>query len=196
MKMTETFEVSQSPDRVWDLFQDVPSLSRCLPGAELTADLGNGEYEGQVGVKLGPMTANFEGKATVIADAATRSGTITGKGTDKRGGSVGQVKIDYSINAADDGGTQVTVDGDVQLSGAAAQFGRTGLIKSMSEKLIGEFVACIEAQLSAETDEEATEVRAAEVKGISLLFSSLWAIVVRFVKRLVGRSDADSHDAG
>ena len=65
------------------------------------------------------MTANFEGKATVTADAATRSGTINGKGADKRGGSVGRVKIDYAINAADGGGTHVTVDGDVQLSGAA-----------------------------------------------------------------------------
>ena len=65
----------------------------------------------------------------------------------------------------------------------------------MSEKLIGEFVACIEAKLSAETVEEATEVRAAEVKGVSLLFTSLSAIVVRFFKRIVGRGDADSHDA-
>ena len=92
MKITEMIQVAQSPDSVWELFQDVPSLSRCLPGAELTADLGDGNYEGTVGAKLGPMTANFEGTCTVTPDAETRTCTISGKGADKRGGSVGTLR--------------------------------------------------------------------------------------------------------
>ena len=191
MKITEVIQVAESPDNVWDLFQDVPSLSRCLPGAELTADLGDGKYEGTVGVKLGPMTANFEGTCTVTPDAEMRTCTISGKGADKRGGSVGRIKIDYAVVAADGAGTKVTVDADIQLSGAAAQFGRTGLIKDMSQRLIGEFVSCVEAKLTAETVEEATEVRAAEVKGVSLVFSSLGSIIVRFFKRLMGRGGPD-----
>ena len=108
MKITEVIEVAQSPDRVWDLFQDVPSLSRCLPGAELTQDLGDGEYEGTVSAKLGPMTANFEGKATVTSDPETKTGTISGKGADRRGGSMGRVKIEYAVAEGDSSGTKVT----------------------------------------------------------------------------------------
>ena len=191
MKITEVIEVSQSPDRVWELFQDVPSLSRCLPGAELTADLGDGKFEGTVGAKLGPMTANFEGTATVTSDEQARTGSINGKGADKRGGSVGRIKVEYSVQAGDGGGTKVTVDADVQLSGAAAQFGRTGLIKDMSQRLIGEFVSCIEAKLTADTVEGAAAVKASEVKGFSLLFSSLGAGVARFFKRIFGGRNAE-----
>jgi carbon monoxide dehydrogenase subunit G len=186
VKISEVIEVERPLQEVWSLFQDVPELAQCLPGAELTEDKGEGVYAGKVGVKLGPMTATFEGEATVIADEATRSGTVNGKGVDKSGGSVGQVKVAYALEEAE-GTTKVSFDADVLLSGAAAQFGRTGLIKEMSSRLIGEFVDCVEAKLAATTVEEAAEIKAAEVKGFSLFMSSLLASIVKFFKRLFRR---------
>ncbi len=186
MKITQEFNVAQSADTVYTFFQDVPAVSQCLPGAELTADHGDGSYDGTVSVKLGPMTATFEGQANVTSDAAARSGHIAGKGVDKRGGSRGQVKVDYSVVEAGSGAS-VTVEADVTLSGAAAQFGRTGLINQMSQKLIEEFVACLEAKLGASTEEEADAIEAAEVRGISLFLSTLGAAIGRFFKRLFGR---------
>lgn len=188
MKITETIQVDAPIDQVWALFENVPELAQCLPGAELTEDRGDGVYGGKVAAKLGPMTANFEGEATVTSDPTTKSGAVNGKGTDRSGGSVGQVKMNYSMQSQN-GGTVVEVDADVVLSGAAAQFGRTGLIKEMSNRLIGDFVTCVEAKLTAETPEEAAEVQAAEVKGFSLFLSSLLATIVNFVKRLLGRSE-------
>lgn len=183
MKISNQFEVMRPVDAVWDMFQDVASLVQCLPGAELTEDKGGGAYTGYVEVKLGPMSAKFEGEATIIPDAASKSGHISGKGADKAGGSRGQVKVDYSL-APVDGATTVTVDADIALSGAIAQFGRTGLVEEMSRRLIAEFVECLEAKMAAETPEEAAEIKASEVKGISLFFSSLLSWIGRFFKRI------------
>lgn len=183
MRIEETITVTRDPEDVWQLFQDVPQLAACLPGAELTEDKGGGVYAGKVSAKLGPMTATFEGEATVTSDHATRSGAVNGKGADRAGGSMGQVKMTYSIQPTDDGHTVVTVDADVILSGAAAQFGRTGLIKEMSTRLIDDFVRCVEAKLAAATPEEAAEVKAAELKGISLFFASLWSWIKGLFKR-------------
>jgi uncharacterized protein len=72
-------------------------VAECLPGAELTEDRGDGTYAGKVSVKLGPMAANFEGEASVTPDEASHSGTIDGKGADRRGGSRGQVKVHYAL---------------------------------------------------------------------------------------------------
>ena len=182
MKITNEFTVSRPVDTVWEFFQDVPSVAECLPGAELTTDNGDGTYEGNLSIKLGPMAANFEGRATVTPDPATKTGKIEGRGADRRGGSRGQVSVDYSLDAAE-GGTKVTIDADVTLSGAAAQFGRTGLINEMSNRLIGEFVGCVEGKLSAGSAEEAAEVRASEVRGISLFFQSLWSWIRRLFQR-------------
>ena len=188
MKITQEFSVALAPDDVYTFFQDVQSVSQCLPGAELTADHGDGSYEGTVSVALGPMTATFEGRATHSADEASRAGRISGKGVDKRGGSRGSVEVEYTVSAAEaETASTVTVDADVTLSGAAAQFGRSGLIDQMSQRLIEDFVTCIEAKLAAPTAAEAGQIEAGEVRGISLFFSTLLASFKRFFKKLLGR---------
>jgi carbon monoxide dehydrogenase subunit G len=183
MKIEQEFVVARPPANVWDFFQNVPAVAQCLPGAELTGQNEDGSYSGNLSVKLGPMTAAFEGTATIEPDEANRTATIDGKGVDKKGGSRGQVKVVYSI-MEDPEGSKVNVDADVKLSGSAAQFGRTGLINEMSKRLIGDFVTCLEGKLAATSEEEADSIKASEVRGISLFFSSLWA----WIKRLFGGS--------
>lgn len=181
MNIEHEFTVARPPDRVWDFFQDVPSVAQCLPGADLFGQNDDGSYDGKVSVKLGPMAASFEGKATITPDPATHTATIEGKGVDKAGGSRGQVKVTYAITP-EDAGSKVAVTADVTLSGPVAQFGRTGLINEMSKRLIGEFVQCLEAKLAAESPVEASNIEAGEVRGISLFFGSLWA----WFRRLFG----------
>jgi carbon-monoxide dehydrogenase small subunit len=184
MKIEHQFIVARPPDVVWEFFQDVPSVAQCLPGAELMGQSEDGSYEGKLSVKLGPMAASFEGKAVVTPDPATKTASIEGKGVDRSGGSRGQVKVNYSI-VPDGSGSKVGVEADVSLSGPVAQFGRTGLINEMSKRLIGEFVECLEAKLTAVTPAEASSIRAGEVKGISLFIASLWG----WLTGLFGRGD-------
>jgi len=183
MKITQEFRVDSSADRVFRFFQDVASVAQCMPGAKLTEDLGDGNYQGTVSVRLGPMTAGFEGQAKVTSDPETMTGRITGKGVDRRGGSRGQVKVDYSIEAAGEG-SLVSVDANITISGAAAQFGRTGLINQISRRLIKEFVSCLEAKLLAGDDPAADDISAGEVKGISLVASTVGSEISSGVKKL------------
>lgn len=183
MQVQHQFEVQRPIGTVWSFFQDVPSVAQCLPGAELLEVKEDGTYSGKVSIKLGPMSATFEGDARVTADAAGHTGLIDGKGVDRRGGSRGQVKVTYRLVASAPAVTGVEIDADVQLSGAAAQFGRTGLINEMSNRLIGEFVSCVEAKLAASTAEEAEHIEAGEVKGISLFVQSL----IAWIRRIFGR---------
>jgi uncharacterized protein len=83
MKITQAFTVARPLATVWDFFQDVPQVAQCLPGAELLSDDGDGRYTGRVAVKLGPLSASFEGSATVTPDAAAHTGLIDGKGADR-----------------------------------------------------------------------------------------------------------------
>jgi len=181
MKISHEFTVSRPVQTVWDFFQDVPEVAQCLPGATLTSVNEDGSYTGKVAVKLGPMSATFDGKAVIANDSATHTGTIDGSGADRKGGSRGQMKVTYAM-VPDGAGTKVSIDADVILSGAAAQFGRGGLTTEMSNRLIGEFVGCVEGKLAATTVEEKAEIRAAEVKGFSLFFASL----IAWLRRLVG----------
>jgi carbon monoxide dehydrogenase subunit G len=182
VKISQEFTVARPVTDVWALFQDVPSVAQCLPGAELTEDRGDRTYAGSISVKLGPIAATFEGEAVVRPSPEDWAATIEGRGVDKKGGSRGQVKVDYRLATVEDG-TKVGIDADVTLAGPAAQFGRTGLINEMSSRLIQEFAACLEAKLSAPTEEAASSIAAGEVRGFTLLWQSLLAWLKRLFRR-------------
>ncbi len=183
MKITHEFQVHRPTSTVWDFFQDVPEVAACLPGAELLSDEGDGLYKGRVSVKLGALSATFDGSAKVAVDPATHTGTIDGKGSDNRGGSRGSVKVTYRL-VPEGEATTVTVEADITLSGAAARFGRSGIITEMNNRLIGEFVACVEAKLAAQTQQERAGIKAAEVHGLSLF----WVSLMSWLKRFFGRT--------
>ena len=186
MKLTNTFAVERSVDSVWDAFGDIESVAQCLPGADLTGEKEDGSYEGSVEIKLGPMRSKFEGEAVVTRDDAAKAGHIDGKGVDRSGGSRGQVKVDYVVTSTD-GGSSVTVDADISLSGAIAQFGRSGLVEEITKRLISEFVECLEAKMSAETVEHAAAIEAGDVKGFSLFLSGFIGWIGNLFKRLFNR---------
>lgn len=148
MKITQAFDVARPAADVWAFFSDVPAVARCLPGAELTADKGDGTYAGKVSIKLGPFGAAFEGEATVKHNDDARTGRVDGKGVDKRGGSHSKMVMDYAVTG-DDGSAHVTIDAEVTLAGPIAQFGRTGLISETAKLLIGQFVGNLERELAA-----------------------------------------------
>jgi carbon monoxide dehydrogenase subunit G len=182
VKIQEVVEVERSPSQVWELFCDIPELSLCMPGARLSDDKGDGVYAGNVEAKLGPMSTNFFGECAIVSDNDTMTGSVKGQGTDRSGGSVGRVQVDYAVEPNGDG-SRIVIDADVTLSGPVAQFGRSSILHEMSSRLITEFAECIEAKLVAESPEEAHAVHAGEVKGVSLFFASLWASIRSWFKR-------------
>lgn len=186
MQITHSFDVARPLRAVWDQFQDVPSVAQCLPGATLEESKGGGVYEGKISVKLGPISATFEGEAKISADPANHTALIDGKGVDRRGGSRGQVKVNYALTEKEAAATHVRIDADISLAGPAAQFGRTGLINEMSRRLISDFVGCLEQKMAAPSEEVAASIEAGEVKPFRLFWSSL----VSWLRSLFGKKSS------
>lgn len=186
MEVVERFTVHQPIEFVWDLFKDVPELSRCLPGAELLAEHDDGTYEGRVSVRLGPISAAFEGRATASFDDADRSCTISGRGVDRSGGSQGRVEVEVRLDGPSPGDTDVEIHARITLAGPIAQFGRTGLVNEVSARLIDEFAACIHAKLDAATPADSAAIEAPEVRGLSLGAMAVWRSFVAWIRRLFG----------
>jgi carbon monoxide dehydrogenase subunit G len=195
VKVAQKFTVARPPDEVWAFFQDVPAVARCMPGAELVGDQGDGVYAGRVKVRLGPFGASFEGEAKVKADPATRSGHVEGKGVDRRGGSRSRMVMDYRLQSVGDG-TEVTIDADVTLAGPIAQFGRTGLIQETANILVQDFVGALERELAPAPGSAGTPAPAPseaspgpvghEIHGGSLGLRALWAWLRSLMRRLLG----------
>jgi carbon monoxide dehydrogenase subunit G len=148
------FEIDQPPDTVWRFFQDVPRVVTCMPGLEYggagAGDSGAETHRGKVRIKLGPVSAAFEGEATILeTDAAARSARIDGKGIDKRGGSRASASVVYRI-AENGAGSRVEISADIKLSGALAQMGRTGIVQDVAAQITEQFADSLRATLAAE----------------------------------------------
>jgi carbon monoxide dehydrogenase subunit G len=161
MLITNDFEVAQPVDKVWAFFQDIPQVAACLPGAELTEDLGNDKYQGQVAVRMGPVRLNFAGTAQVTErDEAAKRLVLHATGAEAKGR--GQASMDITATLARTGpGTKVTVAQDLQLSGAAAQYGR-GMISDVTSVLMRDFSARMQDRIErTERGESAEQIAAA-----------------------------------
>ncbi len=142
MKLENEFTVRAAPDEVWRLLTDLERVAPCMPGAELIGREGE-TFRGRVKVKVGPVQAQYEGKATFIEkDEAARRGVLLAEGRETRGQGNAKATVTASLSAVPEG-TRVTVETDLAIVGRLAQMGR-GLIGDVTEKLLGEFVANLE----------------------------------------------------
>ncbi len=138
MLITNEFEVAQPVDKVWAFFDNIPQVAACLPGTELTADLGEDRYEGGVAVRMGPVKLQFAGKATITErDNAAKKIVVDASGAEVRGRGQASMTVTAKLTAAGRG-TKVAVAQDLQLSGAAAQYGR-GMISDVTSVLMRDF---------------------------------------------------------
>ncbi|HEX4686203.1 MAG TPA: SRPBCC family protein [Nocardioides sp.] len=156
MLIQNTFDVSEPVDKVWEFFGNVPQVAACLPGAELSEDLGDETYAGTVGVRMGPVKMQFAGKAKILErDDATKRMVIDAAGADQKGR--GQAAMTITARLAPSGsGTKVDLDQDLQLSGAAAQYGR-GMIQDVTTVLMGQFASNMQERIGAIERGESTE---------------------------------------
>jgi len=151
MDLTNDFRVAVSPSTAWAVLTDVERIAPCMPGAQLQEVEGD-EYRGVVKVKVGPITAQYKGKATFQElDEAGHRAVLRADGRDTRG--QGNASATITATLTPDGeGTHVTVQTDLTVTGKVAQFGR-GVMADVSTKLLGQFVECLETTvLSAPGD--------------------------------------------
>lgn len=154
MELNNEFRVDAPIDVAWATLTDVEGIAPCMPGAQLT-EVDGDEYKGSVKVKVGPITAQYKGAAKFIEkDEANHKAVIDASGRDTRG--QGNASATVTLQLTPDGeGTKAEISTDLKITGKVAQFGR-GVMADVSEKLLGQFVECLEAKL-ADTPAESSD---------------------------------------
>jgi carbon monoxide dehydrogenase subunit G len=147
MLIKNDFDVAQPIDRVWRFFDDIPQVAACLPGAELTDDLGEDNYKGRVAVRMGPVKMRFAGTAHITErDDEGKRIVVHASGADEKGKGQANMVVTATLSRAGRG-TRVAVTQDLQLSGAAAQYGR-GMISDVTAVLMRDFSANLQDRIA------------------------------------------------
>jgi len=165
--ITNEFEVAEPVDKVWQFFENIPQVAACLPGAELTDDLGDEKYKGKVAVRMGPVRLQFAGTANIVQrDQSARRIQVQASGADEKGRGQASMLVTAMVSRSPQG-SKIAVAQDLQLSGAAAQYGR-GMISDVSAVLMRDFAANMQKRIVAIDRGEAVTTAAAAAGGFTL----------------------------
>jgi carbon monoxide dehydrogenase subunit G len=156
VELEHRFTVPVDVEHAWAHFQDIGAVAECFPGAQVTDHEGD-TFHGSVKVKLGPIALVYNGMGTFTEkDEAAHRFVVDAKGKDKRGNGTAGATVTLAMTGSG-GSTDVAVHTDLAITGKPAQFGR-GVMQDVSDKLLGQFVACLEQRLS---EDEGTAAAAA-----------------------------------
>ena len=151
MLITTRFELGAPVEAAWAYLLDVPKIAHCVPGASLTDVIDDKTYAGKVEVKLGPISVSYKGRITIESmDAVTHTVRVKAEGTETRGRGGASAVVTAELQASEKG-TSVVMNTDLSVSGLVAQFGRTGIMQEVAQRMAQRFASCVDQELKTAT---------------------------------------------
>jgi carbon monoxide dehydrogenase subunit G len=145
MKIENEFVVGAPVQQAWEAMLDLERVAPCLPGASID-EASDGEYQGTMTIKLGPISARYRGTVKVEeADEENHRAVMKANGQETRGQGSASATITSTLYE-ENGNTRVHVETDMQVAGRVAQFGR-GIMQDVAEEMMGRFSTCLEQEI-------------------------------------------------
>ncbi len=151
MVITTRFELAAPIEAAWAYLLDVPKIAHCVPGASLTEVIDDKTYAGKVEIKLGPIGVSYKGQITIQnMDEAAHTVSIRAEGSETRGRGAASATMTAQLEPSAKG-TAVVMNTDLAVSGLVAQFGRTGIMQEVAQRMAQRFASCVDQELKAAT---------------------------------------------
>jgi carbon monoxide dehydrogenase subunit G len=141
MDMQGSRHLGVTQQQAWEALNDPEVLKACIPGCEKVEQTGDNQYAMAMAVKIGPVSARFNGKIALQDVVPPQSYTINFEG---QGGAAGFGKgnAKVALAPAADGGCELSYTAHAQVGGKIAQVGQRlvdGVAKSMAEDFFKRF---------------------------------------------------------
>ncbi len=142
-----------SREDVWVMVRDPEVLATLVPGTTKLNQLSESEYEGEINLRIGPISGSFSGKIFVEDEIPPESCTLKAEGDGRAGFFKGSGTVHLSEQ---DDGTLMKYEGDIQIGGKLASIGQR-LIDVTSKTMINQGMKGLDAALEASKAEVADE---------------------------------------
>jgi len=134
--------------RTWGALNDPDTLKGCINGCETLERTGEQSFRCVMAVKVGPVSARFNGKLELTDVQPPRAYTMNFEG---QGGAAGFGRGTSRVALEPEGGqTRLRYTAQAQVGGKLAQIG-SRLVDVAARKMADDFFAAFEARLRADT---------------------------------------------
>lgn len=152
MELKDEIHIPASKAAVYAGLNDPEILKVCIPGCKELTRVSDNELEAKVGLKVGPVKANFSGKVTLDKSGAPDRFSLVGEGN---GGVAGFAKGGADVELVEEGdGTLLRYEAKADVGGKLAMLGGR-LIQGTAKKLAGEFFEKFAEAMTTDPEAEA-----------------------------------------
>ena len=144
MEIKGEYKIAAPREKVFAALNDPEVLKACIPGCESLDKVSDTEMTAKVRLRIGPVSATFNGKVTLSDIDAPNGYKISGEG---QGGVAGFAKGGAVVTLTEDGAdTVLAYNADAQVGGKIAQVGArliTGTARKLADEFFGKFATTI-----------------------------------------------------
>lgn len=186
MKLTGQQTLTLPIDQVWNALNDPAILQQCVPGCDTFESTGDNQYKIVMGVTVGPIKAQFNGRLVLSDIVPPTSYKLQFDGS---GGAAGSGKGEAQVQLSEvPEGTLLEYAVSATVTGRLAQVGARlidGVAKKMADQFFARFKATLEPEAAPGGAEDAAG--AARRPGASTRGKALkWAVAAVIVAIAVG----------
>jgi len=157
VKAEKNLKLNQDPDMIWKCMIDPSFMVKSVPGAELTEQLDERNFKGKISIKIGPVTAKFNGEAEFTKlEESDYELTMEGKGLDTSGKGGANMTMNIKLSTLEEGGTEMQSSMSLSITGKLAQFGAR-MIVAVNNKMFDQWATSFTELLNEQTSSKVSE---------------------------------------
>ena len=146
MKLSGSYQINLSKDKVWEALNDPEILKKAIPGCEEFTKNSDTEFTAKATNKIGPFNASFTGDVELTDLNPPNSYKITGSGNSPVGFASGEATVKLEDN---ENGTKLIYEVEANVGGKIAQVGSRLIdmtAKKMADIFFGKFSELISTE--------------------------------------------------
>ena len=188
MKLSGSYQINLSKEKVWEALNDPEVLKKAIPGCEEFTKNSDTQFTAKATNKIGPFNASFTGDIELTDLNPPNSYKITGSGNSPVGFASGEAKVKLEDHS---GGTNLIYEVEANVGGKIAQVGSRLIdmtAKKMADIFFGKFSELISSddsssseQMSEKKIDQTTEAKPKKQNQKILIYAGVAAILAILV---------------
>ena len=153
MKLSGSYQINLSKEKVWEALNDPEILKQAIPGCEEFTKNSDTEFTATATNKIGPFNASFTGDIELTELDPPNSYKITGSGNSPVGFASGEATVKLEDNEK---GTNLIYEVEANVGGKIAQVGSRLIdmtAKKMADIFFGKFSELISTDDSTSSEQ-------------------------------------------